>query len=30
MLQAQDFEAVDITPITQRAGFDPNSATVPP
>ena len=29
-LRASDFEAVDLTPIKQRAGFDPNSAAVPP
>ena len=28
-LTAGDFEAVDVTPIMQRAGFDPNSAAVP-
>lgn len=27
---AADFEAVDLTPIQRRAGFDPNSAAVPP
>lgn len=28
-LQAMDFEAVDVTPIMNRAGFDPNSGAVP-
>jgi hypothetical protein len=28
-LQAMDFEAVDVTPIMQRAGFDPSSGAVP-
>jgi hypothetical protein len=29
-LQANNFEAVDITAIMQRTGFDPNSGAVPP
>jgi hypothetical protein len=28
-LQAQDFEAVDISAIMARSGFDPNSGAVP-
>jgi hypothetical protein len=28
-VSSSEFEAVDITPITKRAGFDPNSAAVP-
>ena len=29
-INSSQFEAVDLTPVLKRPGFDPNSAAVPP